>query len=349
LIFSDQTGLVVLSGIDQPIPVVHVADTLDDNLTVTTTDIMRLSVRNGGSLLSEAVPVNLALSDAPVNESIVYSLCTTAGKIDVVVISTTDIGVTGDEEVLVRIVLQDGSDSVQNLLRERSKDILVEIEGHVVKHDGQELVRALDFNCIVDFLDNLDWLLDVRHDRSREDGAETVEVSTSEIDAETCGDGWHESEDVILADPRRYLEDFVTDAEDAEVKAEAEPVADAEVVEDTRSNTPLVIDLVIAFTILVGRILKTYPSCSDIRNNIPETGLLVATKSIGDVPKQVGVDVLEELEVSITIVNQGRVSRLEVERVVQTVETEPETYCRSEPLTDVEVDCRTAEAELGLL
>ena len=153
---------------------------------------MRLAVRNCGSLLAEAVPVDLALCDSPVYESIVNCLCTTAGKVDVVVVSATYIGVTGDEEVLVRIVLEDGSYSVENFLGLLGEDILVEIEGNIVKHDSKELVRTLDLDCVVDFLDDLYRLVDVSYDRSREDRAEAVEIGPSKIQDETRGNGRHE-------------------------------------------------------------------------------------------------------------------------------------------------------------
>ena len=61
------------------------------------------------------------------------------------------------------------------------------------------------------------------------------------------------------------------------------------------------------------------------------------------------MDIVEELEVTVVVVDQRGVAVLEVEGVVETEIAEPGADGRGEPLTDIDVDSGATDAELGLL
>ena len=73
----------------------------------------------------------------------------------------------------------------------------------------------------------------------------------------------------------------MTGTENAEVDIETDPVAETELVQDTSTDGPLVLDLtVITVENLVVRALETKPASGSIRNDIPETGLYAFMRSL---------------------------------------------------------------------
>ena len=101
----------------------------------------------------------------------------------------------------------------------------------------------------------------------------------------------------------------MTGTENAEVNIETNPVTETELVQDTSTDGPLVLDLtVVTIENLVVRALETKPASGSIRNDIPETGLLVAAESVGDVPKEICMCIVHCIPVTCTIVDHGGIT-----------------------------------------
>ena len=154
---------------------------------------------------------------------------------------------------------------------------------------------------------------------------------------------------MVHSSPRADCENLVTGAESAEVNIETDPVAETEFVQDTDTDGPLVLNLaVVTIENLVVRALETKPASGSIRNDIPETGLLVAAESVGDVPEEICMCIVHCIPVTCTIVDHGGVTRLYLEGVVDAPITDPGTNARSEPLAEVCLNCKTAESPLDI-
>ena len=113
-------------------------------------------------------------------------------------------------------------------------------------------------------------------------------------------------------------------------------VAKAEVVEDTGTGSILEVVRVISLVPEVGEADEL-----GVRDDVPETGLLVAAEAVGEVPEEVSVE--QVLVVLILEASLEDVVVLELEGVLQTLVTDTGTHGRSEPLTKVDINGEAAE------
>ena len=150
----------------------------------------------------------------------------------------------------------------------------------------------------------------------RGNGGVTAEAGLAEVEDQTSGSG------------ERHVETAVTlilsffGQEDIQVNEQIYTTTQTEVIEDTGATDPLVV------------FVSDKTTEGSIRDNIPETGLLVARESVRDVPKSVSVNIL-----------LGEFAHL-LSLVLQTFPTHASTNARGEPLTDETVDSQAVTIKL---
>jgi hypothetical protein len=157
----------------------------------------------------------------------------------------------------------------------------------------------------------------------------TIEVGLAEVELETSSSG---REDDELAST---LGVSVTLANEShKVDGDVDAVAQTENVEET--GTSGILEVVLS-TLLegVGTEGDIQDTHSGIGNEVPETGLFVATDGVGDVPEEITVYIVET---ETAAGEHSRVLESDLGVVPQTVITQTHTDGGSPPLTEVEVN-----------
>ena len=159
----------------------------------------------------------------------------------------------------------------------------------------------------------------------------TVEVGLAEVEDEAGGNRREGDVPVLSC----FVESGLTGLNSADVNEEINVLAETEVIQDTETGSELP-------TMHSGNVLSPGVEVteSSIRNDVPETGLLIAAQSVGKVPQQVSMDQVEVVELAIVV------STAVLSFIAPSSPAETCTDGRSEPLTEVDISSKTELTEI---